>query len=120
MDNNPIRRADIKCIVFDFGFTLSSDLYFKVIPPAYPYWRDVIQKYIFDDQQVVEAWMMGNLSIVDIAEILSRYIDMDVPSIVVTMEKGCEHLNFNPAVWNFALAQRGAGRKTALVTANVD
>jgi len=122
MENNPnrIHPADIKCIVFDFGFTLSSDLYFKVIPPDYPYWRAVIQKHIFDEPHIVEEWMVGNLTIVDIADIISRYIDMDVPSIVETMEKGCEHLNFNQAVWNFALAQKRVGRKTALVTANMD
>ncbi len=36
------------------------------------------------------------------------------------MEEGCRHLDFNPAVWNFALAQKPAGRKTALVTGNMD
>ena len=120
MTPNRIHPANIKCIVFDFGFTLSSDLYFKVTPPEYPHWRDVIQKCVFDETQIVEQWMVGNLTIVDIAGIISRYINMDIASIVETMEKGCEHLNFNQAVWNFALAQRDNGRKTALVTGNMD
>ena len=115
-----IHPADIKCIVFDFGFTLSSDLYFKVTPPNIPHWRDVIQKHIFEERDVVEPWMAGDLNIVDIAGPLSRHMSIDIPSIVEAMEKGCEHLSFNPAVWNFALAQKGAGRKTALVTANMD
>ena len=115
-----IHSADIKCIVFDFGFTLSSDLYFNVTPPNIPHWQDVIQKHIFEEQDVVEPWMAGDLNIVDIAGLLSRHMSMDIPSIVEAMEKGCEHLSFNPAVWNFALAQKGAGRKTALVTANMD
>jgi hypothetical protein len=122
MENNStnIHPADIKCIVFDFGFTLSSDLYFKVTPPEYPHWRNLIQKHVFDEPHIVEQWMVGNLTIVDIAGIISRYINMDVASIVETMEKGCQCLNFNQAVWNFALAQKYAGRKTALVTANMD
>lgn len=115
-----VRAADIKCIVFDFGFTLSSDLYFKVIPPNVPHWRDVIQRCVFDEPGVVEPWMAGDLTIVDIAGILSHHIDMDIAMIVETMEKGCEQLRFNQAVWHFALAQRAAGRKTALVTANMD
>ena len=122
MEDNPnfIRFADIKCVVFDFGFTLSSDLYFKVAPPEYPHWRDVIQEYIFNESHIVEQWMEGNLTIVNIAEIISRYIHMDIDSIVRTLEKGCERLNFNKAVWDFALAQRNRGKKTALVTANMD
>jgi hypothetical protein len=45
---------------------------------------------------------------------------MDIPAIVEMMEMGCKRLNFNQAVLDFALAQRDAGRKTALVTANMD
>lgn len=119
-DQNLIHSAEIKCVVFDFGFTLSSDLYFKVAPPEYPHWRDVIQKCVFDEPHIAEQWMVGDLTIVDIAGIISRYINMDIASIVETMEKGCEHLNFNQAVWDFALAQRDVGRKTALVTGNMD
>jgi hypothetical protein len=112
--------AEIKCIVFDFGFTLSSDLYFKVTPPAYPHWRNIIQKHIFDEPHIIEGWMAGDLTTVDIAGMLSRYIHMDIASIAEAMEKGCEQLHFNQAVWDFAFAQKAAGRKTALVTANMD
>ena len=33
---------------------------------------------------------------------------------------GCQNLAFNQAVWDFAVAQKEEGRKTALVTANMD
>ena len=36
------------------------------------------------------------------------------------MELGCKDLDFNEAVLNFALAQRSQGRRTAIVTANMD
>jgi hypothetical protein len=117
---NCVRPADIKCIVFDFGFTLCPDLYFKVAPPGHPYWRDVIQEHIFDQSSLLEQWMIGNLTIIEIAGIVSRYIPLEIETIVRLMEKGCERLNFNKAVWDFVLAQRDAGRKTALVTANMD
>jgi hypothetical protein len=64
--------------------------------------------------------MVGALTTQDIARIISKYVDMDVASIVRTMEEGCKHLSFNEAVFNFAVAQRSEGRKTALVTANMD
>jgi hypothetical protein len=54
-----IDPAKIKFVVLDFGFTLSSDLYFKIAPPEYPHWRDVIQKNIFDEPHIVEQWMVG-------------------------------------------------------------
>jgi hypothetical protein len=110
----------IKCVVFDFGFTLSSDLYFKIAPPGHPEWRAVIQKYVFEQPALVNAWMKGDLSSADIAGIISGYIPLDVPDIVAWMDRGCEHLDFNSVVWEFACAQREAGRQTALVTDNMD
>ncbi len=64
--------------------------------------------------------MRGELSLTDIAQVVSDYIDMDVPSIIAMMEKGCTGLVFNPAVWDFAVAQKSRGRKIALVTDNMD
>jgi hypothetical protein len=115
-----IHPAKIKCVVFDFGFTLSSDFYFKNGPAGFPQWHDVIQRYIFGEPAIINSWMKGDLSTDDIAGVISEYFPMDVPSIVAAMEKSCEHLNFNQAVWNFAVAQKVACRKTALVTGNMD
>ncbi len=116
----PIDPGHIKCVVFDFGFTLSPDHYFKVSPPGCPEWHEVIQKVIFREPSIVIPWMKGELTSLDIAGILSKHIPLDVPTITATMEKGCQELNFNPAVWDFAAAQRATGRKTALVTDNMD
>jgi hypothetical protein len=122
IQNNPthIPFTEIKCVVFDFGFTLSSEFYFNVTPPGYPHWLDTIQKQIFGDPHIMEQWMTGGITLVEIAAIISPYFDMDIPVIVETMEKGCEHLRINQAVWDFAVAQRNMGRKTALVTCNMD
>jgi hypothetical protein len=110
----------IKCVVFDSGFTLIADYYFKVSPPGIPQWFDIIQRGIFGDSSIVDPWMRGELTILDIAGVLSRHIPLDIPTIAATMEIGCRHLNFNQAVWDFAVAQKAAGRKTALVTGNMD
>jgi hypothetical protein len=115
-----LNLAAIRCIVFDFGFTLSPDYFFTVIPEGYPQWTAVIQEHIFRQETVVNPWMTGDLGLVDIAKIVSRHIDLPLPIIVDTMERGCARMRLNPVVWKFACAQRAQGRKTALVTANMD
>ena len=122
VQNNPTSTpfAEIKCVVFDFGFTLSSEHYFNVTPPGCPGWHDTIQKQIFGDPHIMQQWMTGELTILEIAGLLSPNLGLPVPVIVETMEKGCRHLRINQAVWDFAVAQRTIGKKTALVTANMD
>ncbi len=110
----------IKCIVFDFGFTLSSDLYFKVAPPECPEWHDIIQEQVFANRHVCRMWMTNALGLRDIAAIVSDHANMDISAVLKTMELGCRDLDFNEAVLNFALAQRSQGRRTAIVTANMD
>ena len=110
----------IRCVVFDFGFTLSSDVYFTLAPDGYPHWRDLIQQHIFEHQALVNAWMTGDLQLVDIARIVAQHVALPLALIIETMERGCSTMHFNPAVWEFACAQRAQGRKTALVTANMD
>ncbi len=122
MENNPgrVNSSEIRCVVFDFGFTLSSDLYFSLVPPDCPRWSEIIQERVFAEPQIVRRWMEGGMTIADIAGLLAKYVAMDRDSIVSTMEKGCEHMRMNPAVWDFALEQKSRGKKTALVTANMD
>ena len=116
----PINPETIKCVVFDFGFTLSPDYYFNVSPPGCPQWHAVIQKVIFKDPAIVNPWMTGELTSLDIAGILSKHLPLDTVTFSETMQKGCQHLAFNPAVWGFAVTQKAAGRRTALVTDNMD
>ena len=115
-----INPEQIKCVVFDFGFTLSPDYYFNVSPPGCPQWQAVIQKVIFGEHAIVNPWMKGELTSLDIAGILSKHFPLDISTIARIMEKGCEQLNLNPAVWDFAVAQKATQRKTALVTDNMD
>lgn len=119
-ENNHINPADIECIVFDFGFTLSSDLYFKVSPPEYPNLQELIQQKIFTNEALVDRWMAGAVTIHNIAEELAPIVHMEIPRLVHFLESGCQSLNLNEAVWGFAMQQRAAGRKTAIVTGNMD
>jgi len=110
----------IKCVIFDYGYTLSPENYFKVSPPQTPQWHEIIQEHIFHDPAVVIPWMKGEITSLDVAHILSQYIPLDGSTILSTMEEGCRELAFNPAVWILALKQKLAGRQIALVTANMD
>jgi FMN phosphatase YigB (HAD superfamily) len=119
-ENTSLNPTDIACIVFDFGFTLSSDLYFKVPPQECPDWQNLIQKHIFSNDDLIDDWMRGVVTLMDIAEELAPIVCMEVPRIVEFLELGCQELDFNEAVLNFALKQREQGRKTAIVTGNMD
>jgi hypothetical protein len=81
----PLDLAAIRCVMFDFGFTLSSDLYFTLAPPLYPQWRDVIQQHVFEQRSIVNAWMRGELSLQDIAQIVAQQITLPLPVIVETI-----------------------------------
>lgn len=110
----------IQSVVFDYGFTLSPDFYFKISPPEIKNWHEVIQERVFRDPSIMTPWMKGELFSRDVAAIIARYIPLDPEIILSTMEKGCTELAFNPSVWLFALKQKLAGRKIALVTDNMD
>lgn len=116
----PVNLADIQCIVFDFGFTLSSDLYFKAAPPECPDWQRLIQQHIFSDAALVDDWMSARVTRHEIAEILAPIVGIAIPRILTFMELGCKELDFNEAVLGFAIRQRALGRKTAIVTGNMD
>jgi hypothetical protein len=119
-EENPIIPAAIACVIFDFGFTLSSDLYFKVAPPECPHWQELIQQNIFRNNALVDCWMAGMVTLQDIAEELAPIVEMEIPRIVDFLELGCQQLDFNEAILRFALRQRERGRKTAIVTGNMD
>ena len=115
-----LNPGDITCVVFDFGFTLSSDLYFKVPPPECLDFQDRIQQHIFADDELVNDWMRGDIALTDIAARLAPIVSMEVPRIMDFLELGCRSLDFNEAVLSFAIEQRKQGRKTAIVTGNMD
>src|SRR5215212_3655497 len=101
-----INAGDITCVVFDFGFTLSSDLYFKVPPPECPDWQNLIQQHIFSNDNLIDDWMRGTVTLRDIAEELAPIVGMKIPRIIGFLELGCQDLDFNQAVLTFALEQR--------------
>jgi hypothetical protein len=119
-DNYLINPVKISCIVFDFGFTLSSDLYFKIAPPECPDWQDLIQQKIFSNNALVDRWMAGAITAYNIAEDLAPVVNMEPSRIVRFLETGCQTMSFNEAILHFAIQQRAVGRKTAIVTGNMD
>ena len=64
--------------------------------------------------------MKGDLTSQDIASYLSEHLGKSEDDILSSLRQGCSSMTFNPAVHEFALQQPRAGRRTALVTANMD
>jgi hypothetical protein len=108
------------CVVFDFGGTLSSDLYFNVIPPDVDDWHPTITREIFEKPEIVGPWMCGDLSLLDISEVLAAHMDYSPTELHDILRQGCRRLSFNQPVYNLAVRLAAADVKTALVTGNFD
>jgi FMN phosphatase YigB (HAD superfamily) len=109
----------IRCIVFDFGFTLCSEPYFG---PLGPDEIARISRLVFGDNSPhwADPWMRGELSSADVARYLATRTPYSVSELLSSLRQGCSDMHFNPAVWDLAQQQRGLGRKLALVTGNMD
>jgi FMN phosphatase YigB (HAD superfamily) len=113
--------SHIRCAIFDWGGTLSSDLYFRNPPMGTSNWNEILENDIFSaSKPIFDNWMIGKISVKDIANILSLKTGLDATALVKTMENGCKGLNVNTAVWKFAEYLKIAGKTTVLVTCNID
>ena len=114
-----IDPVQIDSIIFDFAGTLCFGRYFE---PLGQESLDAIGALIFGDSSPRWAtpWMKGDLTSHDIASYLSEHLTHSGEEILSALRHGCSNMTFNPVVHGFALEQRKAGRKTALVTANMD
>jgi phosphoserine phosphatase len=114
-----IDSRTISSVIFDFDGTLCFGRYFE---PLGPEALAAIGPLVFGDNsaQWADPWMKGDLSSHDIASHLSKHLPESEEDILSALRQGCAHMTFNPVVHRFALEQREAGRKTALVTANMD
>jgi FMN phosphatase YigB (HAD superfamily) len=112
--------SHVRCVVFDYGFTLSSGLYFNVSPPEVAQWPELVQRVVFGRREIIEPWMRGEISLEDIAGILAYETGMERKEILGYLRRGCTDLGFNPAVHAFARWVRSTSLRSALVTANMD
>lgn len=62
----------IDAVIFDYGFTFSSQHYFNVPHPQIPQWHELTQAVIFGGECVCRAWMNGAIGLSDIAHILKE------------------------------------------------
>ena len=110
----------IDCFVFDFGGTYSSAPYFWVGPEVCADWRVLFERYVFEDRDIFDGWMDGRLGARDVAKMMAGYVQMDVGDVLMWMEKGLRDLSCNEAVVRLAKTVKKLGKKTVLVTANID
>ncbi len=108
-----------KYVIFDFAFTLCSQKYFHRMGPEVEQQVDAV---LFQEDQGRWAndWMAGALGTQEILAYLSQRLGLGVDDLRQGLEESCRSLEWNPAVWQFAQAQKDRGRRIALVTINMD
>jgi FMN phosphatase YigB (HAD superfamily) len=107
-------------VIFDYGFTMSSEYYFNVPHPGIHGWSELIQASVFADTRVARAWMYGEIGIGDIARIIQDATGEEHASILHYLRIGCRHLRENAAVAAFARRLKASGVPIGLVTVNFD
>ena len=114
-----IEPEQINTVIFDFDGTLCFGRYFEPLGRGS---LDAIGELVFGDNstQWADPWMKGDLTSHDIASYLSKHLPESKDEILSALRQGCSNMTFNSAVYDFALQQCHTGRKTALVTANMD
>jgi FMN phosphatase YigB (HAD superfamily) len=110
----------IDAVIFDYGFTLSSEHYFNVKHSGIPNWFDLIQEVIFSNEEFVKLWMTGKRKLTDVAEMLHCVTHIDTEEILECLKDGCKKLKENAAVINFAKTLKLHSVPIALVTGNFD
>ena len=114
-----IDLESIRCFVFDFGMTLSSDLYFKVAPEGCPQWQEIVEKLLFEEEEI-DLWMEGQMSWREFAALVVEKTGLDEEIVEDHLKKGLRGLSLNEEVANLARVQRENGNATVLVTGNID
>ena len=110
----------IDAVIFDYGFTFSSEHYFNVPHPRIPQWHDLMQEVIFGDKRVCRAWMNGAIGLSDITHIIQEKTGEDCTSILTYLRDGCRKLRENQAVATLARQLKSHGVPIGLVTVNFD
>jgi FMN phosphatase YigB (HAD superfamily) len=108
----------LRAVVVDFGFTLSSEHYFKELGPERS--EQASQILFGPDCDVTARWMRGLATSREVADYLAGFLEISPEAIHAALVDGCSDMRFNDAVWDFVSRQRDAGRKLALVTTNAD
>lgn len=107
-------------MIFDYGFTLSSALYFQLAPPSCPDWPDLIQTLIFRDAAVMDAWFRGVLRLKDLADRMADATRLPSSEVLNYLRLGCAQLALNHAPLALAQQVRASSLRSALVTLNGD
>ena len=112
------KSPDIRAVIIDFGFRLSSDYYFRESGPQY---TDRIAQFVFArDSEIGRRWMGSLISSHEVCKRLFDYLGLSEDELHSELARGCSRMSFNQSVWNFARIQRVEGRKLAVVTGNAD
>jgi FMN phosphatase YigB (HAD superfamily) len=116
----------IKCVIFDFGSTLSSASYFTCYPEQFKdrdEWNQYLQQMFFsssNDESLFSKWKVGDIDKYKVAAVIAADLKVESSYILSLLEEGCRGLTVNPNVFRFAKYQKKQGKKLGLVTGNID
>ena len=110
----------IKAVIFDYGFTMSSDNYFKIPHPSISNWKEIVQRIAFDSKDINHEWMKGNVSLYDIARLIHDETNIPAEDIHYYLQIGCKNLIENDPVLNFAKELKKNSIPIGMVTINMD
>ena len=85
-ESNTENLSDIRAVIIDFGFTLSSDYYFRELGSRY---TERITELLFSrDSAISRRWMGGLVTSKDVAECLSDHLDASAEDIYSALARG--------------------------------
>lgn len=113
-------KAQPTYTILDFANTLCPQNYFQTTPSNCPSWRNLFDSCIFHDKYWITEWCNARASALDIAAEVGKHVTLSLDEILNEMRNGCRDLSFNRAVLDYACSRRRNGRKTAIVTLNID
>jgi|ERR1044072_917799 FMN phosphatase YigB (HAD superfamily) len=107
----------MRAILVDFNGTISTDKFWRSLPPAQ---LDRIQNYLFGtNSDLVKSWMRGQIATQDIALSISQATNIDCGLLLSTLKADCETMFVDPDII-CQLKLLRSRFQVHLVTANMD
>jgi len=100
------------CLLWDFGDTLCDE---RFIWASGPKWQSYYET--FDDNDIVDAWNKGEISIAEFAEQVSSHLELPPNDIVAHMNKCCGNIEYFEHTYTIFKESR---LPQAIVTVNPD
>jgi len=110
----------IDALIFDYAGTISSARYFRKPCPGVPDWDGLVQELVFGDPDYCDAWMRGEITLVEVACRIADGCGGDWEAVLDCLAAGCAEMPEQASVIGLARALKARGVPIGLVTINMD